>query len=102
MNATIDVTNICIETERLFLRSWQQNDLESFYINAFEDEDELEDSVEKPPIEIFRRILDNIIEERKTFALVLKEGGEIIGSLGLQPRHGDSGLPDDLDGREIS
>jgi len=75
MNATIDVTNMCIETERLFLRSWQQNDLESFYINAFEDEDELEDSVEKPPIEIFRRILDNIIEERKTFALVLKRLG---------------------------
>ena len=102
MNAPIDVKNICIETERLILRSWQKDDVDSFYMHAFDDEDEIDDSAERPPIEIFQRILNKIIQESKTFAIILKENGDIIGSLGLQPRRADSGLPDEFNGREIS
>lgn len=102
MNAVIDITNIQIETERLILRAWQMNDLEPFYIHAFDDEEEMNASVERPPIAVFQGILNKIITEAKTFAIVLKENGMIIGSLGLQPRHADTGLPDELNGREIS
>ena len=31
MNAPVDVTNIRIETDRLILRPWRQEDLEDFY-----------------------------------------------------------------------
>ena len=102
MNAAIDVTNIRIESERLILRAWQIDDLETFYIHAFDDEDESIDSAERPPIAVFQRILNEIVTEGKTFAVVLKDDGAIIGSLGLQPRHCDTGLTDELNGREIS
>ena len=102
MDAPINVKNVRIETERLILRSWHEDDLEVFYMNAFAEEDEDIDSAMLPPIEVFQRILNNIIAESKTFVLALKDNGEIIGSLGLQPRHADSGLADKLHGREIS
>ena len=102
MNAAIDVTNIRIESERLILRAWQIDDLETFYMHAFDDEDESIDSAERPPIAVFQRILNEIVTEGKTFAVVLKDDGAIIGSLGLQPRHCDTGLTDELNGREIS
>ena len=102
MNAEIDVTNIRIESERLILRAWQIDDLEPFYMHAFDDEDESNDSAEQPPIAVFQGVLNKIVAEGKTFAIVLKDDGAIIGSLGLQPRHCDTGLPDELNGREIS
>lgn len=102
MNATVDLTNIRIETDRLLLRSWQMGDLELFYMHAFDDEDGMKDPSKRPPIEVFQGILNKIINESKTFAIVLKENGDIIGSLGLQPRHSDTGFPAEMDGREIS
>lgn len=102
MNAPIDVTNIRIETERLVLRSWQMDDLETFYLHAFDEEDKMVGSTEHPPIEMFQQILSRIIAEKKLFAITLRETKDVIGSLGLQPRHNDSGLADELNGREIS
>ena len=78
------------------------DDLQSFYMHAFDDEREKDNSAERPPIAVFQGILNTIIKESKTFAIALKEDGTIVGSLGLQPRHADTGLPDELDGREIS
>ena len=34
MNASIDVTNVCIETDRMILRPWKESDLLDFYAYA--------------------------------------------------------------------
>ncbi len=31
MNAVIDLKNVCLETERLILREWQETDLADFF-----------------------------------------------------------------------
>lgn len=102
MIASVDVTNIRIETERLILRAWQESDLEDFYEYAKVDgvgqrcgwlpHKDLEES---------RMILNMFIREKKTFALELKDGGKVIGSIGLEERDADLGIPEELQGREI-
>ena len=52
-------------------------------------------------IDISRMILRGFIDQKKTFALELKESGKVIGSLGLEPRDEDAGLEPQLQGREI-
>ena len=102
MIAPVDVTNIRIETDRLILRAWQESDLEDFYEYARVDgvgqrcgwlpHKNLEES---------ERILAMFIAEKKTFALVLKENGKTIGSIGLEERDVDLGISQELVGREI-
>ena len=102
MIAPVDVTNIRIETDRLVLRPWRESDLEDFYEYASVDgvgqrcgwlpHKDREES---------KRILDIFIEEKKTFALELKENGKVIGSVGLEVRDADLGIPEELAGREI-
>ncbi len=102
MNAPVDVTAICIETGRLILRPWRETDLEDFYEYAsVPGVGEMAGWNHHKSREESRQILDLFIRERKTFALELKENGKVIGSLGLEPRDADAGLPVDLVGREI-
>ena len=102
MNAYVDVTDIRIETERLILRAWTQSDLHDFYEYA-----SVEGVGEKAgwnhhrSIEESQTILGFFIKNKKTFALELKENGKVIGSIGLEPRDEDAGLPFELQGREI-
>lgn len=102
MIAPVDVTNIRIETDRLILRAWRERDLEDFYEYAKVDgvgqrcgwlpHKDMEES---------RRILAMFIEEKKTLALELKENRKVIGSIGLETRDADLGIPEELMGREI-
>lgn len=46
-------------------------------------------------------ILKSFIQHKKTFALELKESSKVIGSIGLEVRDVDLGIPDALLGREI-
>ena len=102
MIAAIDVTNIRIETERLILRPWEEMDLMDFYEYASVDgvgqrcgwlpHKDLEES---------RNILRMFREERKTLALEWKENHKVIGSVGLEARDVDLGIPENLAGREI-
>lgn len=102
MNAPVDVTNIQIETERLILRPWRQNDLNDFYEYAsVEGVGEKAGWPHHRSLEESKHILNVFIEKKKTFALVLKENQKVIGSLGLEPRDKDAGLPQELQGREI-
>ena len=102
MNAPVDVTNIRIETDRLVLRAWRETDLADFYEYAsVEGVGEMAGWNHHKSVEESRRILDSFISGRKTFALELKENGKVIGSLGLEPRDADAGLPEELQGREI-
>ena len=97
MNAPVDVTNIRIETDRLILRAWRETDLADFYEYAsVEGVGEMAGWNHHQSMEESRRILDFF-----TFALELKENGKVIGSLGLEPRDEDAGLPEELQGREI-
>lgn len=102
MNAPVDVTNIRIETDRLILRAWRETDLADLYEYAsVEGVGEMAGWNHHQSMEESQRILDFFISGKKTFALELKENGKVIGSLGLEPRDEDAGLPEELQGREI-
>lgn len=102
MIAPVDVTSIRIETERLILRAWRESDLEDFYEYAKVDGvGQMAGWLPHKSIEESKMVLDSFIEGKKTFALELKESGKVIGSLGLEIRDADLGIPDDLMGREI-
>ena len=102
MNAPIDVTNIRIETERLILRPWKETDLHDLYEYArVEGVGEKAGWNHHKSIKESQRILNSFINRKKTFALELKESGKVIGSLGIEPRDEDAGLPGKLQGREI-
>ena len=101
MNATIDVTNIHIETPRLILRPWRESDLEDFYAYAsVEGVGEMAGWVHHQSIEESGKILNSFIRHKKTFALELKENGKVIGSLGLEELDPDP-VEGERYGREI-
>lgn len=85
MTAPFDVTGVVLETPRLLLRPWSLADLEDFYAYASADgagqmagwspHRSREESLE---------ILKLFIREKKIFALVSRESGRVIGSLGLE------------------
>ena len=102
MNAPVDVTNIRIETDRLILRPWRQEDLEDFYEYARVDGvGQMAGWQPHESMEKSQAILDCFIREKKTFALELKDSGKVIGSLGLEARGRNVGVPEELLGREI-
>ena len=104
MNASFDVTNVVIETERLILREWRLSDLDDFFEYAsvpgvgeragWAHHENKEKSLE---------ILKRFIEEKKTFAIVYKENNKAIGSLGIEKYGREDSLSEffDYQGREI-
>ena len=102
MNAYVDLSDVRIDTDRLNLRPWRESDLEDFYEYArVEGVGEKAGWNHHQSPEESQRILSSFIRNKKTFALELKENGKVIGSLGLEPRDEDAGLPVELQGREI-
>jgi [ribosomal protein S5]-alanine N-acetyltransferase len=103
VNADIDVSSAHLETPRLLLRPFQKSDLMDF--NAYAkvpDCGEWAGWRHHESLEESERVLTLFIEEKKTFALVEKETGRVIGSLGLEQI--TCPLPSsfaDLKGREI-
>lgn len=101
MLAPIDVTQIHIETPRLILRPWRAEDLDAFFAYASEPGvGEMAGWKHHETLAESRRILDMFISHKKTLALVLKENGRVIGSLGLEEPHPDP-VTDDRQGREL-
>lgn len=85
MNASIDITGVVIETPRLLLRPWRQEDLEDFFAYAGEPGvGEMAGWAHHEDREMTRKVLSSFIEHRKTFALELKESGRVVGSLGIE------------------
>ena len=102
MIAPVDVTGIRIETDRLILRPWQETDLEDFYAYAKVDGvGQMAGWLPHKDIEESRMVLGFFIRDKKTFAIELKENGKVIGSLGLEERDGEPGVPIGSMGREI-
>lgn len=85
MNAEFKLNGSQLETDLLLLRPFCRGDLQDFYAYAsvpgvgeragWKHHESLEES---------QRILDMFIEEDKTFAIVCKENGKVIGSLGVE------------------
>lgn len=85
MNTEIDIRNVKLETERLILRSWEVTDLDNFFEYAsvsgvgekagWEHHKSKDESLE---------ILKMFINEKKVFAIVLKENQKGIGSIGIE------------------
>ena len=85
MNTEIDIRNVKLETERLILRSWEITDLDNFFEYAsvngvgekagWEHHKSKDESLE---------ILKMFINEKKVFAIVLKENQKVIGSIGVE------------------
>lgn len=81
----IDVSGICLETQRLLLRPWQQGDLDDFYAYAsVAGVGECAGWKHHESVEESSRILDMFMEGKHTFAIVDRESGRAIGSLGLE------------------
>lgn len=103
MISEVDISDVRLETERLILRPWTQEDLEAFYEYASVDGvGQMAGWQPHESREVSQMILDSFIKHKKTFALQLKENGKVIGSLGLEDR--DENLPPEYDlkaGREL-
>lgn len=85
MNAIIDVSGVVLETERLILREWKPTDLADFYEYAsVKCVGEMAGWSAHKDIEESQEILKMFIEQKKTFALELKENHKVIGSLGIE------------------
>ena len=97
----IDLSGVTLRTDRLTLRPWRPEDLEDFYAYAsVEGVGEMAGWPHHTDREVSRRILQQFIDEKKTFALEYE--GRVIGSLGVE-RYNEALFPE-LDGlrcREI-
>ena len=85
MNAEINISNVILETDRLILRAWEITDLDDFFEYA-----SVEGVGEKAGWEHHKskdkslEILKMFMEEKKVFAIVLKENQKVIGSIGIE------------------
>ena len=103
MNAEINISNVILETDRLILRTWEITDLDDFFEYS-----SVEGVGEKAGWEHHKskdkslEILKMFMEEKKVFAIVLKENQKAIGSIGIEElgEELDKDL-DNLPGREL-
>lgn len=84
MNLNIDTSKIQLETERLLLRAFYEDDLADFYEYArVPGVGEMAGWPHHESIESSKKILQSFMTENEVLALVLKENNKVIGSLGL-------------------
>ncbi len=84
MDVVIDLTDVVIETERLILRGWREEDLADF--NAYASVDgvgEMAGWRHHQSQDESKRILDSFMAEKDVLALEHKRDRKVIGSIGL-------------------
>ena len=104
MNAKFKINGDIIETERLILREFKQSDLADFFEYASVDGvGEMAGWQHHENIEKSQEILNRFIQGNKTFAICLKEGEKVIGSIGVEEYSLEDKLSEffDYSGREI-
>lgn len=104
MNATFQIGEIRIETDRLILRPFEETDLDDFYEYAsVEGVGEMAGWKHHEDKGKTKEILDLFISEDKTFAICLKDNGKVIGSLGVEKYGLEDKLTEffDYKGREL-
>ncbi len=85
MNADFKINGLVLESERLILRPFCPEDLDDLYAYAsVEGVGEMAGWRHHESKEKSKEVLDMFISENKVFALVLKENGKVIGSLGVE------------------
>lgn len=85
MNAVFDIAGIVLETPRLLLREWRESDMDDLFAYAsvpgvgeaagWSHHKDKEESLER---------IRHFIAEKHVFALVEKNRGKVIGSLGVE------------------
>lgn len=104
MNAQFRVSGLCIETERLLLRSFKQDDLEDFYEYAsVEGVGEMAGWKHHESLSDSDSVLRSFVTDDQTFAIVFKENNKVIGSVGVDKYGMENALTEfnDYRGREI-
>ena len=104
MNATFKINGKVLETQRLILREFKENDLTDFYEYASVDGvGEMAGWSHHENIETTKEILNSFIKDNKVFAIVYKENNKVIGSLGVEKYGMEDKLDEfkDLYGRSI-
>ncbi len=100
MNANINVSDVHLSTERLHIRPFCAEDLQSFY--HYFSEDVAEPTGQRAPksLEEAQILLEQMIREKKELALVLE--GEAIGSIGIG-KYRENEIPEfsDLSCRQV-
>lgn len=87
----MDITNTCLQTQRLMLRPFRQTDLEDLYEYAsVEGVGEAAGWRHHGSIEESQRVLSMFIDEKNVFAVTLRQSGKVIGSLGIHTSWTDS------------
>ena len=83
MNVPIDISNVIINTKRLTLRPWRQEDVDDlFYYASVDGVGQMAGWMPHKDRDESHEILTRFIEEKKTFAL--ERRGRVIGSLGIE------------------
>ena len=101
MNIPIDISDVTIQSPRLLLRFWKQDDLADLYEYASVD-GVCQMAGWKPhqSMEKSARVLSMLIREKKTFAVEYE--GKVIGSLGIEQYDEKQAAElNDFKGREI-
>lgn len=104
MNATFKINGKVLETQRLILREFKEEDLTDFYEYASVDGvGEMAGWSHHENIETTKEILNSFIKDNKVFAIVYKENNKVIGSLGVEKYFMEDKLDEfkDLYGRSI-
>lgn len=104
MNADFKINGKELETNRLILRSFLPGDLYDFNEYAsVPGVGEMAGWTHHKSLDESKDILDKFIKEDKTFALIYKENGKVIGSLGVEFYGREESLTEfeGLIGREI-
>lgn len=104
MNAIFHLNGLTLQTERLTLRPFRQTDLDDFYNYAcVEGVGEMAGWHHHQSKQETQRVLDGFIANDKTFAIVHKQTGKVIGSLGVEQYGMEDKLTEfcDYQGREL-
>lgn len=102
MNGAFSAKTVHLETPRLILRPWTQNDLNDLFEYASADGvGQLAGWTPHRSMEESQLILDMFMREDKTLALEHRETGKVIGSIGLEKLAHLGPELDALRGREI-
>ena len=84
MDFPLDLSNTVIETERLILRPFREDDLDDFFAYAsVEGVGEAAGWPHHTSREVSKMVLASFLAEKDVLAVVLKETGQVVGSLGL-------------------
>ena len=96
MNLEFKINGKILETERLILRAFKLEDIDDFYEYAsVQDVGEMAGWKHHENMDESLIILSRFIESDKTFAIVSKENGKVIGSLGVE-EYGDEDKLDEF------